>query len=635
MYTGAPVVNLIKNRIYPTYQLYAKMSNKKLTPEEGLRFGVLAVLSWLRARLGTASPAELNFPGPDHYKEVATEALPSLHINAGFVIDMIALSEKGLWTLQITEPDLGSNPGRADQPRQPVPGRIIETNVSFHILGNELEVGVQTVISDPETSDLADVYRPAFVKRLYDSPLFGLTHVIPITPTAYALNTKEQLSAMEGLLHNPEHQLPCIVLTPVKNVTYDDDSRHRLTPEQLAKPRNKGKLEKNYVDTNFSDKRFGGPQIKPIMTGPLAQQQEERFDLLAIAPAKIEYAPSPLDGNRLASSVAAYGRMYLANENVMPALQEYAPDLDYGDILICEPGCYGGKISVVRLGDPNETYQQLRRQVMNYCRGKVVDFGEIHFLSGTRDVFMEHASAIKAASRAQGQQWEVEKSVLEKRWQGVLNDKITEIEQLQKELGKLQQVLGTRDQVIEDNRRECGGKVAKVQEQLAQRDDYIAYLEARLTRPRAKKDIPEWIKEKFSDRLQLHTRAIQSLDSANVNADRLELLYDALEALATDYWDYRFGGITEEEMNRRMGLKYKRGFLVTQVSDTTINFKDEQYILPYQPAGMRKPVNRGMDYHLKVGNKAEHLIRIYFFHDEERKLIVVGYLPDHLDCVKC
>ena len=634
MYIGAPVVNLIKNRIYPTYQLYARMANRKLTPEEGLKFGVLVVLSWLRARLGAAAPEELNFPGPDRYAEVSLEALPSLHINAGFVIDMISLPEKNLWSLQITEPDLGSNPGRADQPRQPVPGRIIETNVGFHVLGNDLEVGVQTVISDPETSAWADVYRPAFVKRLYDSPLFGLIHVIPITSAAYMLNTKEQLGAMVGLLHNQEHQLPCIVFTPARKVTYEDVNRHRLSPEQLANAASKGKLEKNFVSTNFSDKRFGGPKMAEVLSGPLAKRKQETIDLATVVPAKVEYF-LPFDADKLAASLAAYGRVYRAHENMLPSLREYAPDLEYGDILIFEPGCYGGKIAVVPLGEPDGTYRELRQRMMNYCRGKVVDFGEIYFLGGARDMFMEHTSALRQASREQGKQWEVERSIIEKRWQGVLDEKINEMERLQKEMGKLQQALGTKEQVIGDNRREFEMELAGMQNRLAEREAYIAYLEGRLGRPRAKKDIPGWIKQKFAGRLQLHTRAIQALDSANVNPDRLELLYDALESLATDYWDYRFGGITEEEMNRRMGLKYKRGFVVTQVGDTTIEFKDEQYILPYLAAGVKKPVNRRMDYHLKVGNKTEHLIRIYFFHDEERKLIVVGYLPDHLDCVKC
>ena len=37
---------------------------------------------------------------------------------------------------------------------------------------------------------------------------------------------------------------------------------------------------------------------------------------------------------------------------------------------------------------------------------------------------------------------------------------------------------------------------------------------------------------------------------------------------------------------------------------------------------------------IKAGNKTEHLVRIYFFFDDERRQIVVGSLPEHLDTVR-
>ena len=40
-----------------------------------------------------------------------------------------------------------------------------------------------------------------------------------------------------------------------------------------------------------------------------------------------------------------------------------------------------------------------------------------------------------------------------------------------------------------------------------------------------------------------------------------------------------------------------------------------------------------LDYHLRVGNDPENLLRIYFLHDDDRQLIVIGSLPDHLTTV--
>lgn len=45
------------------------------------------------------------------------ENLRSLYINQGYVIDIVSLPEQGAWTMQIVEPDLGSDPGNPEQRR--------------------------------------------------------------------------------------------------------------------------------------------------------------------------------------------------------------------------------------------------------------------------------------------------------------------------------------------------------------------------------------------------------------------------------------------------------------------------------------------------------------------------------------
>lgn len=124
------MVRLLRNHLYPTYQLYAVMDSSKLTPLDGLKLGALTVLSWLRLRLGGDIPLALQTPEPEAYADFAVTDLCSAHLNYGFVIDIISLPEKGMWTMQITEPDLGSDPGNPQQQRKPVAGRIIETNVA-------------------------------------------------------------------------------------------------------------------------------------------------------------------------------------------------------------------------------------------------------------------------------------------------------------------------------------------------------------------------------------------------------------------------------------------------------------------------------------------------------------------------
>ena len=131
--------------------------------------GVASAASW------DTVPKELLLPGPEEFRSCSEEALQSLHLNAGFVIDIVSLPEQGAWSLQITEPDLGSDPGNPKQARQAVPGRIIETNIGFRIVDHQLQCGFQTVVSDVAGGNaLAEVYRLAVVKRLANNPDFGL-----------------------------------------------------------------------------------------------------------------------------------------------------------------------------------------------------------------------------------------------------------------------------------------------------------------------------------------------------------------------------------------------------------------------------------------------------------------------------
>ena len=154
------IVRLSKNESYPTYQLFAVMA-KKTPVQKGLRIGVRTVLDWLLSRLGEGAPEELSALAGQE------EPLFSYHVSCGYGIDIVYIPEQGTWTLQITEPDLGSEPGNPDQERPPVPGRVITSNVGFCIQGERLECGFQILMSDPEHArEDAPVYRLAPVRRL-------------------------------------------------------------------------------------------------------------------------------------------------------------------------------------------------------------------------------------------------------------------------------------------------------------------------------------------------------------------------------------------------------------------------------------------------------------------------------------
>lgn len=618
------VVKLLKNHLYPTYQLYCEMGNHKLTVAEGLRYGALTVLSWLRERLGGDVPKQLQLPPAEDYAKVKNEDLVSFHMNCGFVVDIISLPQKGLWTLQITEPDLGPNPGTENQSRPPVAGRIIETNIGFYIEGDKLFMGVLTVISDPENVPLAEVYRPAFVRKLYLDENFGLCQLLPITGDFHSVRTKEQVAAFENLWRNTDNQLPCVLLMEQKTLETVKTQVTYLNIDDISKDP-KGKF------TGIYDHKFKGMIPEGLGTGPIMPSAGNNIpeDLENV---KITYLPPKYDVSRLASSMAAYARIFVVSHSVTEDLSVVLnEEVGLGDVVVAEPQNFGGLVKVYH-GD-ELTDESLRSMMQNYIRGKVVDFGNLYFANGARDALEQRTTELQMASAEQEQKWQVEKAMLDSRWQAKLDEKNRALSQWEKQTEKLQQQLTVAEAKTQGAQDKLKQLDVKYQQKLTDKDEYIAYLQRRLTRPHTKKELAQWVANNLGEHLYLHPRAVQLLEAAEVNPERLELIYDALEYLATDYWENRYGGLSSDDMNNRMAQKYGRGFLITTLRDGSIEAFEEQYKVPYA-SGSHKPTNRKLDYHLKIGNKTEHLVRIYFFHDEDKKLIVIGSLPDHLDTMK-
>ena len=659
------VVRLLRNHLYPTYQLYAVMDNSKLTPIEGLKLGALTVLSRLRLRLGAEVPPALQTPEPEAYADFDVADLCSAHLNYGFVIDIISLPEKGMWTLQITEPDLGSDPGNPQQKRKPIAGRIIETNVAFLVKGDSLECGVQTVISDPENSPLADVYRPAFVKKLYNNPDFGLKQVVSLLPRYKSVNTLDKLKSMLQLCHNAKNQLPCVIFTkvpkmveeglPLEGLSLEDLSRdktnakfdecgNRLRPivvehelvDRLA-PKNKQKQAK--AD---GKKAFDEPQplvaksieeLRILARNPLACQ---RSQVLAKAKKqKLEYVLPPYNIKRVGASFCGFAHTFVVEPQLLPKLRELeGVELLDGDILIIEPQCFRGAKRVLPISEAEQNGSKVNKMLYTYPRGKSVDFGELYFLSGARDALVHSTEEAKAYSSKQAERCATEQSMRDVKWQAQVQEKNVEIAKLENQLHKYEQLVNMAERRLDEQQEQASRSKAMLERKLAEQDAYIQFLQQRVLRPRTKKELPTWAQNELSPHLLLHPRAITALEDASINADRLELIYDALEYLATDYWENRYGDLTEEELLNRTALKYQRGFTVTPNSDSSIAAFANQYKLPGYCTKGGAVVNRAMDYHLKAGNKTEHLVRIYFFFDDERQQIVVGYLPEHLDTVK-
>lgn len=596
-------VRLLKNRLYPTYQLYAQMASKKTAPEDGLRLAALTCLEWLCRRLGDAAPEELrDIPAPAEYKTTAGFQLPSLHIHSGFVVDVVSLPENGIWSMQITEPDLGSDPGNADQRRAAVPGRMIETNVAFKIVSNRLECGFQIVISDPACDvEPAEVYRLAVVRQLAGDPDFGLRQLTVLSPALCRLSTLSQLQDLQEVLKSGENMLPCVVFTQVRALA--------RAPEL--------------------------PKLSPLPARPSLSP------LPPLAPAKPAPKPAedpPYDAAGFAKNSMAFCRTYLLEDALLERFSQQAKQsLAPGDIAVFEPQRFGGGVQVLPF-KPNKSRQEeameaLGQVVFSYPRGKEMSFGHIVFLSAARESLLHSTTAAIQQAEQTADEWAQRLTLVRTSYEAELRKKDDELAALSQQLERQRAYQTALREEKDKLREEYAGELARREQADREKDGYIAYLKRKLDRPAQHDQISAWVEKYFSDRLYMHPRAVDLLAdkrSANVSA---ELVCDALDFLATDYWEQRYERIGENVMLSRCSQKYGRPFEIRPTGEATINFSPEQYNIPYFPDERGRIADSPLNYHLRVGNAPENLLRIYFLHDDEKKLIVIGSLPRHLRTV--
>ena len=167
--------NLQPIKRYPTYQFHADTAQKKLPVSQVFCICVLETLRWLRSRLQKfdSLPADICTPKPENYADFSTEQLHSFSFSMGIHVDVLYLENRGLWSFHLSEPDAGANLGTPRE-RAAVNGRIFETDISFLMHKERVEVGIRTICSEPSDSSApCEVFRPMVVRALAQSPNVG------------------------------------------------------------------------------------------------------------------------------------------------------------------------------------------------------------------------------------------------------------------------------------------------------------------------------------------------------------------------------------------------------------------------------------------------------------------------------
>lgn len=140
--------------------------------------------------------------------------------------------------------------------------------------------------------------------------------------------------------------------------------------------------------------------------------------------------------------------------------------------------------------------------------------------------------------------------------------------------------------------------------------------------PTEYEEIPQWVGQYFSGKIELSSRALKSLKTA-VYSD-IELVGKALELLATEYYDMRLGNGTKEDFDEKLGILYLKDELA--ISDSSAGEQGGEYYIVHNGS------KRKFDKHLVKGSGRDprDCLRIYYFWDNDSGMVVIGNLPDHL-----
>ncbi len=612
---------------YPTYQFHAYTSAKPQNLDCVFKICILETFKWLKSRLSQYEilPADLLVPSPEEYDVFSLSQLHSFNLNMGFTIDVVNIEELGIWTIHISETDIGANLGTPKE-RQPVQGRTFDTEIAFHKLEKSVEVGVKTICSEPIDSQApCEVFRPTVVKALAKNPNVGLQKQFPLCDTVLFISTKtdaERLNKMlsdkqsnfpiiletEEIIHpvitpppvlnNAAPMLSCLSAVPASNVSYSihaDFSKIETQNPLHAKKKSRIKSTKTRVSSN--------------PTFPIAEKTET------------------LDCTSLAKSLLCFGFVFSIHKNCwkyINAKQSFT--LKGGDFIVYAHGKVIEQHTYAELSNRWESYyRELKKEITAMPKHSSYDYGTVVFYSDARIL-----------------------EIREKKKQNIsLDEKIElllqENAELQKQMKEQTQINADKVYYSEELRNykkktkaldfqleELAKKNKALQEQFdslknasSHSNQIISFYQSKVAiaaaSPTSCKGIGAWIQDQFSDTLILTARANTELEKYT-RPIQTTILCDGIFFLH-GYAKMRQQKITPDELC----LYAEQGkWEVQPCGKMALQCYKNEYTIQYQQK------NYLLEQHIKYGVNSQQLMRIYFCWSEELQRIIIGHLPEHL-----
>ena len=621
---------------YPTYQFYAAADSKTADTDEVFRICILETLKWLRSRLSDIGeiPADIDTPEPEDYSSFPKERLASFSYNNGFQIDVIYIEKLSVWSLRMTELDMGANLGTSHE-RKAINGRSFTTEIAFLKQDDCVEVGIRTICSDPsETTASCEVFRPRVVKALAENKNLRLDHGgFTINGDPLKITSKSELERFVSVLNDEARSMPVVLVA-------DSDSEIRkVQPEDIVKAVPAMSAEK-YSFSGFSQP--SGELSVTLDNDALniknnleikekkAKKPKEKPNQAMKAEPEKKKLPV-FDYSAFAAKMTGFAIVAFAEDKYLPQIENKVHfSVKYGDVIIIphlQPSehYYYSQYSE----DMKTFFYMLRENVIEMQKRSSYYFGEVMFYSKAK--LKEYHTQRHQTSSLE------EKCKIYKLEIDELRSQIKELSQQQTDMHQTAESLRMAQKKIESLSRELEAKdiayrnlaeeSAAKQEAYRRSAELIRFYQQMIDTaalfPTDKNEVCRWIEENYSADIIAAPRAQTELKKYSGSLD-LSALCDGIVYLSA-YARYRRQEITGDVLElyaERCHWEIQgcgKEALKMYRSDYTVNIDGEQYTL---------------DLHIKHGIKAEELIRIYFCWDEKTGKIIIGSMPEHLATVR-
>ena len=620
----ATVLHRLKR--YPTYQFYAEIRSDQLSESEIFRRVILQTFFWLRARMKNAGeiPEEFCTLEPDQYADFSEEQLHSFSLDQGWKADVTYAPEQGIWAFSLHETDMGANIGKENE-RLPVQGRMFETDISFVKCGNAVECGVRTIVTEPVACDApCEVFRPTVVRTILTDPLFNLFHGgMALDAKPFFIRSKSDAERFAAVFQDQKFDYPLILIA--------DAGFEEIKPEVPAMPLpSPGGLSFSFgtIPTDLTAPAVTiESKSKPILRGAKPKPAAKPASLPKAEPKKEPVRREEFPYDRLADKLKGYGIVCYAKEKTLSVLDNKLHlAVKPGDIIVCIRGQETERLRYTAYSkDMEGSYQKLKREMQQLPKRRAYDFGKV--------VFQADAHLIALRERREAAESLEESCALYQQENAELKARLAELEQQDTDLRERNEMLRlTKKQLqsAQDEIAELQAGIAAIQNEYQERQAayeksaelvqfYKDKAEIAAGFPTDKDLVCDWAEEQFSDTLVITQRAHSELRKYHGSLD-VALLCDGLLYLDA-YAKTRNGELTEEQLqlytdqrNWEVSLCGREAVRLNE-SDYTVTHEGQKYTL---------------DMHIKYGNRAANLIRIYFCRDDETGKIIVGSMPEHL-----